>query len=75
MALQTIGGSSLVSKGAGNMTSTKERNDSGVVKIERSWKVESNSRSRLVPDDGDSEELILGSIGFAEVDSDLERQK
>lgn len=64
------------SKFGGSKTSTRQWEDNGVVKIERSWKVETNSRSNIFPDDGsDSEELMLGSFGVAEVHPDLERQK
>lgn len=74
MALQTIGGSFVPSKG-GSKTPMRQGDDAGVVKIERTWKVESNSRSKMFPDDGDSEELTLGSFGIAEVDPDPERQR
>lgn len=73
MALKTIGGSAVPSKNR-EKTCGKQHDAKGV-QIERSWKVELNSRSILFPDDGESEEHILGSTGVAQFESpDLERQ-
>lgn len=72
MALQTIVGSSVPSKSA-NLNASKGAS-SGGVQVQRSWRVESSSRSTLYPDDVESdEEHILGSVGLADADPDLER--
>lgn len=72
MALQTIGGSSAPSRsGGGKAGGASGKNlNAGGVKIERSWKIESNSRDTLFPDERESEEHILGSTGVAEVEVD-----
>lgn len=74
MALQTIGGSAVPLK-TQNKGSKKEV-DPGGVQVQRSWRVESNSRSTLFGlDEVESdEEHILGGIVVAEVDRDLDRQ-
>lgn len=74
MALQTIGGSSVPSK-TRNKSCANEMG-SGGVQVQRSWRVESNSRSVIFSlDDAESdEEHILGGIVMAEVDPDAERR-
>lgn len=73
IALQTIGGSSVPSSSKAGGRARGKGSTAGAVTIERSWLVESNSRSMLFPDDGHSEEPILGGTGGAERDSDVER--
>ncbi|CAN8101236.1 unnamed protein product [Discula destructiva] len=72
IALQTIGGSSVPLKTRAKATGRQA--DAAGVKVDRSWKVESNTRSMLFPDDADSEENILCGTGIAEIDLELERQ-
>lgn len=72
MALQTIGGSSVPSK---SVDKNKDI-ESGRVQIQRSWRVESNSRSTLLlPDEaeGDEDHILSGMVA-AQVNRDLERQ-
>lgn len=74
MALQTIGGSSVPSKSQSK--GFKKEVDIGGVHIQRSWRVESNSRSTLfhLEDTESDEEQILGGATLAKVDQDLDRQ-
>lgn len=75
MALQTIGGSSVPSKKQ-DQSSAQEVESGGGVKVQRSWRVDSSSRSILFGlDDADSdEEHMLSGIVVAEVDRDIGRQ-
>lgn len=72
IALQTVGGSSVIPKGS-RKGSTMDA-DGGVVKVERSWRVESDSRSVMFPTDDASEEYILGNVGAAVADPEQQRQ-
>ncbi|KAJ4397469.1 hypothetical protein N0V93_001698 [Gnomoniopsis smithogilvyi] len=73
VALQTIGGSAVPSKT--QMPGCNKEIDPGAVHVQKSWRVESNSRSTLFGlDDAESdEERILGGIVLAEVDRDVDR--
>lgn len=74
MALQTIGGSSVPSK-KHDQGSSKEL-DPGSVQVQRSWRVESSSRSILfgLYDAESDEEHILSDTVVAEIDRDIARQ-
>lgn len=75
IALQTIGGSS-VNKGGGakataigvELGDTDDQEVDGEIKVQRSWRVESDSRSVVLSGDATSEEHILGCSGSAEAD-------
>lgn len=69
IALQTIGGSSFINK-SGRKDSVLKNVDGGVVKVERSWRVESDS---FILDDGASEEHMLGGAGRAKAKPDDQR--
>lgn len=79
IALQTVGGSSVPAKssGAGSRKNSAKDLDAGVVKVERTWRVESKYRSTVTatfPGETASEEHILGQeAGVA--DADPERQR
>lgn len=74
MALQTIGGSSVPSKKPDQ--GSAQGVDSKGVKVQRSWRVESSSRSIIFGlDDAESdEEHILSGRVVAEMDRDIARQ-
>lgn len=75
IALQTVGGSSVVPKSSRKDSIMDMDGGGGVVKVERSWRVESDSRSVVFPaDDSASEEYILGSAGAAGADSEQPHQ-
>lgn len=76
MALQTIGGSSVPSKKQEQDSPSAKEVDARGVQVQKSWRVESSSRSILFGlDDADSdEEHILSRTVVAEVDRDLGRQ-
>lgn len=77
IALQTIGGSSVHAKGGGGggrKDSSWKDVDGDAVKVERSWRVESKSRSAVFPGDAASDEHILGDAGVADVDQGDRRQ-
>lgn len=79
IALQTVGGSAVPARsgGGGSRKDSANSLDAGVVKVERSWRVESKYRSpttATLSGETASEEHILGQeAGVA--DADLEQQR